>query len=285
MAANPTMRRRLLGIELRSLRERAGATAEGTAERMGWHPSKMTRIEAGRSGLRAHEVRALLSLYGVTDETAISALEGLAREGKRRTWWQPYNDVLSRQYMSLLAFEAEAASIRNYELALIPGLLQTPDYARAITRDLWPDATPDEVNALVDVRLQRQTKALSREEPLELWAIVDEAALRRRVGGGRAMSRQLQALIEATERSNITLQILPFNDGGHVGLLGSFVILQFPIRSDLDVVYVEGQGTTVYLEREEDRATYERAFNLLRAAALDVEPSREYIGRVIEELS
>lgn len=285
LAANPTMRRRLLGAELRSMREQARLTSEETAARMGWHPSKMTRVESGRSGLRAHEVTGLLDLYGVADESARATLEGLAREGKRRTWWQPYNDVLSRHYASLLAFEAEAASLRNYELALIPGLLQTPDYARAITRAVRPDDSPDAINALVDVRLQRQTQALSREEPLRLWVIVDESALRRTVGSRSIMLQQLRALATAPERPNITLQVLPFGAGGHVGLLGSFVILEFPIRSDLDVVYIEGQGTSVYLEREEDRTTYDRAFNLLRAAALDVKPSQEFIAQVIKELS
>ena len=137
----------------------------------------------------------------------------------------------------------------------------------------------------VDVRLQRQAQALSREEPLQLWVIVDESALRRTVGSRSIMLQQLRALATAPERTNITLQVLPFGAGGHVGLLGSFAILEFPIRSDLDVVYVEGQGTSVYLEREEDRTTYDRAFNLLRAAALDVKPSQEFIAQVIKELS
>lgn len=285
MAATPTMRRRALGLELRSLRESAGLTSEETAARMGWHPSKMTRLESGRSGLRVHEVTGLLDLFGVTDEEQRASLEGLAREGKRRTWWQPYNDVLSQQYMNLIAFESEAQSIRNYELAMVPGLLQTPDYARAITRGLRPDYSSDEVNALVDVRLHRQNQALSREEPLQLWAILDESVIRRTVGDAKVMTQQLQALAEVSERPNITLQVLPFTAGVHIGLLGSFVILEFPIRSDLDVVYVEGQGSIVYLEREQDRTTYGHAFNLLRAAALDVEPSRELITRVMREQS
>ncbi|MDT3398083.1 helix-turn-helix transcriptional regulator [Streptomyces sp. B1866] len=283
MAAEPTMRRRLLGMELRSLREGAGRTSEETADQMGWHPSKMTRLESGRSGLRVHEVTALLDFYGVTSEETRDTLEGLAREGKRRTWWRPYNDVLERQYTNLLAFESEAETVRNYELALVPGLLQTPDYARAITRALQPDRPSEKVNALVDVRLQRQNQALSREDPLSLWAIVDEAALRREVGSPAVMTRQVRALAEASERTNITLQVLPFGAGAHVALLGSFVIYGFPIRSDLDVVYVEGQAGSVYLEREQDRTTYGHAFDLLRADALGVDQTRDFLTRFMKE--
>mgnify|MGYP001214515974 CR=1 FL=1 len=287
MAAYPTMRRRLLGLELRRLREsqEPRLTAEETANRMSWHPTKMTRIESGRSGLRVHEVTKLLDLYGVKDKDTRETLEGLAHEGKRRTWWQPYNDLLSPKYTSLIAFESEAQSLRNYQLAMVPGLLQTPDYARAITRGLRPDYSPDDVNALVEVRLQRQSQALSREEPLQLWAILDESVIRRTVGSHALMAKQLRRLIEASEQPNITLQVLPFDADVHVGLLGSFVILEFPIRNDLDVVYVEGQGGTVYLEREQDRTTYDHAFNRLRAAALDVEPSRDMITRAIGEES
>jgi transcriptional regulator with XRE-family HTH domain len=285
MAAIPTMRRRLLGAELRRLRDERGLTAEDTASRMGWHPSKMTRLETGRSGLRAHEVTSLLDLYGVSDAEERGTLEDLAREGKRRVWWQPYSDVLNRHYTNLLSYEAEASAIRNHELSLIPGLLQTPDYARAITRALYWDDAPDEVNALVEVRLQRQNQALSREKPVELWAIIDESAIRRSVGSPETMARQLRALAEASDRPNVTVQVVPFTANANAGLLGSFAILEFPIRSDLGVVYVEGQGSTVYLEREEDRARYNHLFNLLRAAALDVEPSRDLMMRTVKDQS
>jgi transcriptional regulator with XRE-family HTH domain len=277
--------RRLLGLELRSLREVAGRTAEATAEAMGWHPSKMTRIESGRSGLAVLDVRALLDFYEVPkrDTETRDTLEAFARQGKRRTWWRPYSDVLTRQYTNLIAFESEANSVRNYEIALIPGLLQTPDYARAITRALQPGSAAEAVNALVDVKLQRQSQALSREDPMKLWAIVDEAAIRRVVGNRVVMEKQLRALLDASERPDITVQIISFDAGAHLGMLGAFVIYGFPIRSDLDVVYVEGQAGSHYLERAQDRATYDHHFNLLRAAALGVEQTRDLLSRFLKD--
>lgn len=285
MAAIPTMRRRMLGAELRKIRERQALTAEGAAEKMGWHPSKISRIETGRSGLRAHEVTALLDLYEVRDKEARTGLETLAREGKRRVWWQPYNDVLTPRYLDYISFEAEASAARSFETTLVPGLLQTPDYARAVIRALKPERETDEVNALVDVRLARQNAALNREEPLQLWAILDESILHRTVGGSSTMVKQLKRLVDVADQPNVTLQILPFQAGAHAGMLGPFVILEFPVKAELDVVYSEGLASSVYLERDDDRIVYSRTFDLLRAAALDVDPSRDKIARQVRELT
>lgn len=279
MAAIPTMRRRMLGAELRKIRERQAVTAEATAEVMGWHPSKISRIESGRSGLRTHEVDALLDFYVVQDPDTRAALEILAREGKRRVWWQPYNDVLTPRYLDYISFEAEASAARNFQTVLVPGLLQTPDYARAVIRALKPERPADEVNALVDVRLARQNAALSREAPLALWAILDESILHREVGGRVTTAKQLMRLAEAADEPNVTLQVLPFGAGAHAGMLGPFVILKFPAQSALDVVYAEGLASSVYLERDADRAAYSATFDRLRAAALDVDPSRDAILR------
>ncbi|MZD04265.1 helix-turn-helix domain-containing protein [Streptomyces sp. SID5785] len=283
MAAIPTMRRRMLGAELRKLRDRRGLTGDEAAEQMKWHPSKISRIEAGRSGLRPHEVGALLKLYAVEDTETRDGLEALAREGKRRVWWQPYNDVLTPRYLDYISFEAEASSARSFETVLVPGLLQTPDYARSIIRALKPERTPDEVNALVDVRVARQNAALNREDPLQLWAILDESVLRREVGGRDTTNRQLKRLLDASEQPNVTLQILPFGAGAHAGMLGPFVILGFPVHADLDVVYSEGLASSVYLERDDDRIAYGRTFDRLRAAALDIDPSRDMIARLVRE--
>lgn len=283
LAAIPTMRRRMLGAQLRRIRERQQLTADEVATRMKWHPSKMSRIEAGRSGLRAHEVGGLLDLYEVRDPSTRDALEVLAKEGKRRVWWQPYNDVLTPRYLDYICLEADASAALSFETTLIPGLLQTPDYARAVIRALKPERETDEVNALVEVRLARQNAALNREEPLQLWVIVDESALHREVGGASAFNRQLKRLRDAAEQPNITLQILPFGAGAHAGMLGPFVIFEFPVQADLDVVYSEGLASSVYLERDADRIAYRRTFDLLRAAALDVGPSHDMIERRIGE--
>ncbi|MGE7439427.1 helix-turn-helix domain-containing protein [Kitasatospora sp. NPDC001175] len=284
MPATPTVRRRMLGAELRKIRERLDLTVDEVASRLGWHQSKVSRLETGRSGVRANEVGALLDVYQVTDPATREALAALAREGKRRVWWQPYSDVISQRYASFISFEAEAVSVRNFESSLIPGLLQTSDYARALIRQLRPDAKPEVVNALVDVRLARQNAALQREDPLRLWAIVDEAALRRLIGSQSIMAKQLQHLVAGCREPHITLQVVPFAAGAHPGVHGSFVILEFPVRNDLDVVYTEALTSSLYLERDDDVTAYDQAFDRLRAAALDVGPSRRLIGQIAKDL-
>ncbi|WP_433547606.1 helix-turn-helix domain-containing protein [Streptomyces sp. CA-294286] len=275
----------MLGAELRKIREELRLTADGVAEAMKWHASKVSRLESGRSGLRAHEVTTLLDLYGVHDEERRSGLETLAREGKRRVWWQPYNDVLTPRYLDYISFEADSSSVRCFETTLIPGLLQTPDYARSVIRALPPESSADEVNALVEVRMARQNAALKREDPLKLWAILDESILHREVGGPAQLRKQLAHLLDMQEEPNITLQVLPFDAGSHAGMLGPFVIMQFPVQADLDVVYSEGLASSVYLERDSDRAVYGRTFDLLRAAARGVDPSRDMIARRVRELT
>ncbi|WP_308409580.1 helix-turn-helix transcriptional regulator [Streptomyces sp. A3M-1-3] len=271
-------------MELRKLREGRELTSEAAAAEMGWHPSKMSRLEGGRSGLRGPDVGRLLDLYGISDAGEREALADLAREGRRRVWWQPYNDVLAKHYASFISFEVEASAIRNYQVSAVPGLLQTADYARVLTRSSNPEYSPEDVNALVEVRLARQNAAWEREEPLKLWAILDEAVVHRAVGGPAAMAKQLQRLIAASEMPNITLQILPFTAGAHAGMPAPFLILGFPVRDDLDVVYLESHTSSLYLEREEDLEHYGRAFDLMRAAALDIGPSRDLMARLVRKL-
>jgi transcriptional regulator with XRE-family HTH domain len=280
----PTVRRRMLGAELRKIREGLRLTVDEVSARLGWHQSKVSRLENGRYGVRANEVGILLDVYQVTEPETREALATLAREGKRRVWWQPYSDVISQRYASFISFEAEAVSIRNFESSLVPGLLQTADYARALIRQLRPDATPEVVNALVDVRMARQNAALQREDPLRIWAIVDEGTLRRRIGSQATMAKQLQQLVAASREPNVTLQVTPFAAGAHAGVHGSFAILEFPIRGDLDVVYTEALTSSLYLERDNDVAAYDQAFDRLRAAALDVAPSRRLVAQIAKEL-
>ncbi|MEW2032019.1 helix-turn-helix transcriptional regulator [Streptomyces roseifaciens] len=284
MPAIPTIRRRMLGVELRALREESGRTADEMARRLGWHQTKVSRIETGRSGMRVHELESLLDLYGVTDPEVRSGLVDLARESKARMWWTPYSDVITQRYASYISLETEASAKRAFETTLIPGLLQTPDYTRAVINALAPETKPDAVDALVSVRLARQGATLRRASPLTLRAVVDEAALRRTTGGARVMAKQLHHLLEASEEPNIVLQVMPFSAGGHVGMLGSFVILEFPIRSDLDVVYTESQVSSIQLERRSDLATYNRMFAGLSANALDEAQSRNLISCAVKDL-
>ncbi|MFI1183106.1 helix-turn-helix transcriptional regulator [Streptomyces olivoreticuli] len=283
MPATPTVHRRLLGAELRKLREGLGLTVDDMADRLGWHQTKVSRVETGRSGVRAHEVESVLDVYGVTDPEARDALARLAREGKRRMWWTPYSDVITPRYASYIALESDAESIRNYQGTLVPGLLQTPEYTRAVTSALQPETSPAEIDALVNVRLARQNAALRRADPLKLTAVVDEAALRRVIGGPKTMAKQLHHLLAVSEELHIDLQVLPFTAGAHAGLVGAFSILRFPV-SDLDLVYTESHTSTLQLERATDLMTYSQVFEWLRAAALDVPPSRALISDVIRDL-
>ncbi|MEU3354184.1 helix-turn-helix transcriptional regulator [Streptomyces sp. NPDC037389] len=284
MPAIPTIRRRMLGVELRALREGLGHTADEMAQRLGWHQTKVSRIENGRSGVRLNELEAMLDLYGLTDIEVREGLVNLVKEGKGRMWWTPYADVLAERYASYIALETEASSKRTYEMTLIPGLLQTPGYTRAVISALTPGARPEVVDALVNVRLARQSATLRRAVPLNLWAVVDEAGLRRSIGGAQVMLKQLQHLLEASEEPNITVQVLPFASGGHAGLMGSFTILQFAIRNDLDVVYTESDVSNIRLERQSDLATYSQVFDKLHAAALSVASSRKFILHVVKDL-
>ena len=280
MAARPTVRRRILGMEFRKLRDQAELTMEEASGSLGWHQSKLSRVENGRSGVRAHEVARVLDLYGVSSPEEREALAALAREGKQRVWWQPYSDVLTQRYASYIGFEAEAVAMRCFQTVLVPGLLQTADYARATIQALQPESSSEDVRALVEVRLARQNAVLAREEPLSMWAILDEAVLRRQVGGHGVRDKQLLRLAEAADQPHIVLQVLPFDSGTHIGMLGPFVILEFPLRGDLDVVYSESLTSSLYLERDEDLAAYGRSFDLLRAAALDTGPSLDLITRI-----
>ncbi|CAM5584980.1 helix-turn-helix domain-containing protein [Streptomyces abikoensis] len=284
MPAIPTVRRRILGAELRALREGLGHTADEMARRLGWHQTKVSRIENGRSGVRVQELKSLLDLYGVSDPEAREGLISLAQESKTRMWWTPYSDVITHRYASYIALETEASAKRSFETTLIPGLLQTPDYTRAVIKALAPETKPDAVDALVSVRLARQGATLRRASPISLWAIVDEAALRRTTGGSQVMIRQLHHLLEASEEPNITLQVLPFSAGGHLGMLGAFAILHFPLRSDLDMVYTESYVTSMQFERRADFATYSRMFDTLSTSALDEAQSRDLISRAVKDL-
>lgn len=284
MPALPTVRRRILGAELRQLREGLGLTTSETAERIGWHQSKVSRVESGRSGIRAHEVEAVLDAYEVTCLEARASLKALAAEGRQRMWWTPYSDVLTQRYTSYITLEADATSMRTFRDTLIPGLLQTPGYARAVIGALQPDLSPESVDALVSVRLARQNAVLRRSNPLNLWVVLDEASLRRVIGGAPAMAQQLRRLLAASEEPHLTLQVLPFAAGAHAGLTGPFVILQFPVRSDLDVVYTESHTSSIQLERASDLMTYSRLFDHICAAALDATSSRDLIAHVVKDL-
>ncbi|GHJ39134.1 helix-turn-helix transcriptional regulator [Streptomyces sp. TS71-3] len=284
MRHGPTVRRRRLGAELRGLRLGAGLTSGAAAALVGWHQSKVSRVETGRSGVRPGDLRLLLDAYGVTNpgqRQLLSALAGSEHDGGRHDWWHAYRGLLPPAYRDFISLEAQARRVRTLETSVVPGLLQTPDYARAVTRAALGAAPDDRVDALVEVRLARQ-EVLRSDPPVEFSAVLDEAVLRRSVGGEEVMSRQLRALLDAAVRPHVRLQVLPFAAGAHIGVTGPFVVLSFPNISDLDVVVLDHLTSSLYLERKEDLRAYIDAFTSLQGYALSPEDSLEYIARVGE---
>lgn len=263
---NPTVRRRVLGTELRRLRGAAGLTIDDVAEALEFSASKVSRIETAKVGASPRDVRDMLELYGVTDEQRQEVLR-VAKDARERGWWHAYSDVV-RSTSPYVGLEAAADRIETYEASLVPGLLQTPEYARAVIHVLHPKAGPHEVDRLLELRQERQAR-LERKDPPILWAILDEASLRRPVGGRVVMRRQLRRLVEDAGRRIVTIQVLPFSVGEHAALYGSFTILRFQDPTLSDVVYLEKPVNAPLLESDEELEYYSQAFDRLRGLALD----------------
>lgn len=285
MQYGPAVRRRKLGAELRALRAGVGLTSGEAARLVGWHQSKVSRIETGASGVKAPDVRLLLDAYQVGDaqlRDMLLVLAGSDDGGGRHHWWHAYRGVLPPAYRDFISLESQASTIRTLETSVVPGLLQTPEYARAVTRasvgGLDDDGT-ERLDALVQVRLARQD-VLRVDPPLALSVVLDEAVLRREVGGPGVMARQLERLVEAAHLPQVRLQVLPFAAGAHIGITGPFVIFSFPSTSDLDVVVLDHLTSSLYLERKEDLEAYSEAFNTLQFHALSPEDSLDYIAGI-----
>ncbi|MFJ9791685.1 helix-turn-helix domain-containing protein [Streptomyces globosus] len=283
---NPTVRRRRLGMELRKLREDKGMTAEQVAERLLVSQSKISRLENGRRSISQRDVRDLCDVYEVEDRRLVESLMQMAKDSRQQGWWHAFGDIPYSVYIGL---ETDAASLRTYEPQMVPGLLQTPEYAHALIRGAVPETSPADVEKRVQVRMHRQ-KRLSETDnnnpevgPLRLWAVIDEAALRRRVGDAQLMVRQLEFLIEQSEQPHITVQVMPFGMGAHPGMTGQYAILEFPDATDSTVVYIEGVTSDLYLEKANDVQMYSVMYEHLRAQALNVEQTREFIAGIIDD--
>ncbi|PPS70542.1 MULTISPECIES: helix-turn-helix domain-containing protein [Streptomyces] len=280
MQHGPAVRRRKLGAELRALRSSAGLTSGEAARLVGWHQSKVSRIETGTSGVKPADVRLLLNAYGVTDaqlRELLMMLAGAEDSDGRHHWWHAYRGVLPPTYRDFISLESQAGAMRTLETTVVPGLLQTPEYARAVTRAAVEGLPEDRLDTLVEVRLARQD-VLRADPPLELSAVLDEAVLRREVGGPGVMARQLERLVEAARLPQVRLQVLPFAAGAHIGVTGPFVIFSFSSTSDLDVVVLDHLTSSLYLERKEDLQAYTEAFNALQIHALSPEDSLDFIA-------
>jgi transcriptional regulator with XRE-family HTH domain len=268
--SSPTVLRRQLGAELRRIRDHARRTVADVAGELGWSESKLSRIETAHTGIRKLDLERLLRTYGCDDRTR-SRLDAVAVRARQRAWWEAYGDVLPDAYETYIGFEAEAVSIATYQAQLVPGLLQTAEYANAVMRAFLDDRS-DVIEQRVQVRMARQA-VLTRDPSPQLSVILDEAVLRRPIGGPKVFRRQLLRLIEASGRPTVTILVLPFSIGAHRALDGSFVLLDFAQKSDPALAYSEGMTGGVFRHRPDDVASYGATFEALRRRALSSEKS------------
>lgn len=282
-AGGPTVLRILLGNQLRTLREANGVTREAAGYEIRASESKISRIELGRVGFKERDVADLLTLYGVTDEKERAALLALAREANTPGWWHRYGDVMPSWFQSYMGLESAAEMIRTYEVQFVPGLLQTADYARAVICLGHGDASEAEIERRVQLRMDRK-RLLTRENAPEMWFVVDEAALRRLIGGRDVMRAQLEYLIEVAQMAHVRLQVIPFLTGGHAGAGGAFTILRFPEEELPDVVYVEQLTSALYLDKPEDRDQYALAMEQLCIEAESPARTIEILEKILQEL-
>jgi hypothetical protein len=281
--APPTVRSRRLAFELRRLREAAGFTRDQVSEQTGINPATLYRHEtaAARARPQRRTMIALLNLYGASEQQRADLL-ALSREADVQGWLRPYHAELPEHYTAYISFEAEARTVRNYASLFIPGLLQTEDYARAVIRGNLPMASQKEVEQRVQARMERQA-LLAKEDPVQLWAIVDEAALRREVGGAEVMRQQMARLVAAAGEPHVTVQVVPFSAGAHAGMQGAFVIMDFPDPADPEIIYVESMAGDLFLEAEADIRRYRLLFDNLRAVALGPDDSSSVIAGLAQE--
>ena len=276
---SPTVRRRRLAIELRRLRESAGLTIERVAEELECSTSKISRIETGHVSATPRDVRDMLEMYGVPSKRRSELLQ-LARDARQKGWWQEYSDLPN---VNVVGLESAAASIRMYSALMVPGLLQTEDYARAVLRAVCIKSHVDEIERRTELRMARQS-LLRQDDAPTLSTVLDEGALRRMVGGHEIMRPQLDRLIRAAELPNVTLQLLPFESGAHAGMDGEFAIISFPEPSDPDVVYIDNSTSALYVENAETVRSYESLFNSLTATALDSDDSAKLLTKIASEV-
>ncbi|GAA4615390.1 helix-turn-helix transcriptional regulator [Actinoallomurus liliacearum] len=281
--SRPTVRRRIVGAQLRRLREAAGVSRKDAAEAINTTESRIGRLEQGRAGLDEDDVVALLKLYGIDDRGERDALLTVVREASRPGWLQAYNNAMPAWFRPYVDLEEAAQVIRTYEVQFIPGLLQTPDYARAVVRQGMSDPSSAEIERRVELRMRRQ-RLLYQPHPPRLWAVIDEAALWRPIGSVEVTRAQLRALHEAARRENITVQVMPFRVGGHAGEAGAFTILRFPEPELPDIAYIEQLTGAMYLEKDDDMDHYTAAMERLCVQSASPDESMDLISKIRREL-
>src|SRR6266568_7213065 len=278
----PTALRMILGSQLRRLREAAGITPDEAGYEVRASRSKISRLEHGRVGFKDRDVTDLLTLYGVTNAQIQARMLSLARQANAPGWWSRYGDILPDWFEGYLGLEGAASIIRSFELQFVHGLFQTEAYARAVTLLGHQAAPADEIDRRVSLRIKRQD-VLTSPEPPRVWSVIDEAALRRPVGGRAVMRAQLNRLIEVAELPQVTIQVVPFGRGGHAAAGGSFTVLRFAEHELPDVVYIEQLTSALYLEKHEDVDHYMEVMNHLSAQALTPARTARFLTEVSRE--
>ncbi|WP_305788790.1 helix-turn-helix domain-containing protein [Symbioplanes lichenis] len=279
----PTVRRLQLGARLRSLRLAAGITRDRAGYEIRGSESKISRMELGRVAFKERDVTDLLRLYGVTDQGEHERLLALAREANSPGWWHSYGDVLTTWFQNYLDLEQAAELIRTYEIQFVPGLLQTDAYARAVIMLGHGTASAEEIDRRADLRMARK-QLLRRENSPRLWAVIDEAVLRRPIGGMEVLREQIEYLLEASTHRNVRLQVIPFASGGHAAAGGAFSILRFAHQNLPDVVYIEHLTSGLYLDKRDDVDHYAAAMGRLVIEAEPPDRTQEILRDILREL-
>ncbi len=283
LAGGPTVVRMTLGAQLRKLREESDISREQAGEAIRASHAKISRLELGRVGFKERDISDLLTLYGVTDPTERERYFNLGRQANSPGWWHRYGDLLPPWFEIYLGLEQAASVMRTYQTQFVPGLLQTADYGRAVIRLVHGREAPNDVDRRVDLRMKRQEVLLGSGGPV-FWTVIDEAALHRPIGGKPVLRAQLERLIEAAERPNITIQILPYEVGGHAAAGGSFTILRFPEADLPDVVYLEQLTSALYLDKRPDVDRYLAVMDQLSVTAEPRDRTADILRKLLKDL-
>jgi hypothetical protein len=280
--AGPSVRRLILGSQLRRLREQSGISCAEAGYSIRGSASKISRMETGRISFKERDVDDLLTLYGLSDPDERTQLMSLVAQTKQTGWWHRYNERMPKWFEDYVGLEEAAARIQSWELQFIPGLLQTEDYARATFAHGHPRAADDTIDSMVDLRMRRQ-RILGGTHPPRLWMVIDESVLHRTLGSAAMLKKQVDRLLEVTELSHISLQVIPFAKSGYVAE-GAFSILRFAETELPDIAYIEHLTGALYLERLDEIEIYGRAFDRLVVDAETPRGSRQFLEKVRADL-
>lgn len=281
--SGPTALRILLGSQLRKLRESKGISRDQAYQCIRASESKISRMELGRVGFKERDVADLLALYGVEDEETRDVVMNLVERANEPGWWHRFNDLLPSWFQAYVGLEEAAERIRTYEVQFVPGLLQTKEYARAVIMAGAVGAAPEEIARRVDLRLERQ-RILDGENSPKFWAVIDEAALRRPIGGVDVMRGQIQHLIDLMNQPNVTIQVIPFSYGGHAAEGGAFSILRFADPDLPDIVYVEQLASALYLDKREEVDRYSEVMERLCAVSTTPTETVDLLRQIMADL-